>query len=226
MSGQGRNSMAQQIFKNPLEQSNNLTLNLPSKPVSQKMLDGEIKSLFKNRQEGLDYINTNFEDGEDKTNALNRLDRVYPSTRSKWNRYFKHIGDGNPRTVDKYNRLLEEIESELPFENEDQHKKWLDLGSAWMGESEWPDMTKQLLYKQENPPKDLVLDRKKYQSVYDKAKADFPNDWANRMDYIKQEMGLDYPESISDLMLKGNKLYGLQTEEEDEPYEVELYNLK
>lgn len=79
-------------------------------------------------------------------NPLQAANAIAPeTTRSKWNHYFKHIGDGNPRTVDKYNRLIEEIESELPFENEEQHQKWLDLGSTWMGEEEWPNLTESLL---------------------------------------------------------------------------------
>lgn len=67
------------------------------------------------------------------------------STRSKWNRYFKHIGDGNPRTIDKYNRLIEEIEGELPFANEAEHQKWLDLSASWNGEQEWPKLTEKAL---------------------------------------------------------------------------------
>lgn len=77
---------------------------------------------------------------------LDQANSIMPeSTKSKWDRYFKHIGDGNPRTVDKYNKLIQEIESEMPFENEDEHKKWLDLGSTWTGESEWPDMTEKII---------------------------------------------------------------------------------
>lgn len=77
---------------------------------------------------------------------LDQANSIAPeTTRSKWNRYFKHIGDGNPRTIDKYNALIGEIESELPFENEEQHQKWLDLGSNWNGEDEWPTLTETLL---------------------------------------------------------------------------------
>lgn len=79
-------------------------------------------------------------------NPIDQANALQPeTTRSKWNRYFKHIGDGNPRTVDKYNALISEIESELPFENEEQHQKWLDLGSTWNGEEEWPTLTEKLL---------------------------------------------------------------------------------
>ena len=49
-------------------------------------------------------------------NPLDQANAINPeTTRSKWNRYFKHIGDGNPRTIDKYNALIGEIESERAF---------------------------------------------------------------------------------------------------------------
>ena len=65
------------------------------------------------------------------------------TTRSKWNRYLKNGFKGT--NVDKYNALIGEIESELPFESEEQHQKWLDLGSTWTGEDEWPSLTESLL---------------------------------------------------------------------------------
>lgn len=156
-------------------------------------------------------------------NNKKKVAQANPTTRQKWNKYFKHIGDGNPRTVDKYNRMIEEIESELPFKNRAEHDKWLDMGSAWMGEPEWPDMTKMLLYRQEHPMQDIKLDRKALADHLKRTKNDI--DWGRRMDDIRATFGLDYPESIADLYIRGNTLYGLQTDEEDEPYEVELYNL-
>lgn len=79
-------------------------------------------------------------------NPLEQANSIAPeTTRSKWNRYFKHIGDGNPRTVDKYNKLIEEIESELPFKNQEEHDKWSNLGAAWKGEPEWLDLTDEIL---------------------------------------------------------------------------------
>lgn len=75
---------------------------------------------------------------------LAQADAIAPeTTRSKWNRYFKNGFNG--RNPEKYNKLLGEIESELPFESEEQHQKWLDLGSTWMGEDEWPTLTETLL---------------------------------------------------------------------------------
>lgn len=139
--------MAQKVFKSPLDQA--ASLNFPTKPVTKGLLDNEVKNLFKNRQEGLDYINATFEEGPDKENALRRLGRVYPSTRDKWNRYMKNGFSGNTRTIDKYNKLIEEIESELPFANEEEHKKWLDLGSTWSGQAEWPELTETLLARLE-----------------------------------------------------------------------------
>lgn len=73
------------------------------------------------------------------------------TTRSKWNRYLKNGFSGNSRTIDKYNKLIQEIESELPFANEIEHQKWLDLGSTWMGGEEWPTLTEELLKRQESP---------------------------------------------------------------------------
>lgn len=132
-------------FKNPQDLAGQL-IHLPESKVTQKDLNNEVRSMFKNRKEGLDYIDKNFaNDEKGKQNAMARLDKVYPSTRAKWDKYFRHIGDGNPRTIDKYNRLLGEIESELPFENQKEHDKWLDLGSTWTGEEEWPNMTEEII---------------------------------------------------------------------------------
>ena len=83
---------------------------------------------------------------------LDQANAIAPeTTRSKWNRYFKHIGDGNPRTIDKYNKLLGEIESELPFKDQAEHDHWLDLASLWKGEDEWPTLTEELIKRGENP---------------------------------------------------------------------------
>lgn len=80
----------------------------------------------------------------DQANAINP-----ETTRSKWNRYLKNGFSG--RAIDKYNKLIQEIESELPFANEIEHQKWLDLGSNWNGEEEWPNLTEELLKRQESP---------------------------------------------------------------------------
>lgn len=134
-----------QVFKTPVEQADSMTLNIPVKPTTRKMLDDEVRSMFKNRQEGLDYINSNFQEGDEKVNAMKRLDRVYPSTRQKWNNYFKHMGDGNPNTIDKYNKLLGEIESELPFKNDVEHDQWSQMLEVYKGEPEFDNMMEEIL---------------------------------------------------------------------------------
>ena len=69
------------------------------------------------------------------------------------------------------------------------------------------------------------IDLDKFDEVYKKASTDFPNDWGNKMDYIRQELGLKIPETIADVWYKNGTLYGLQTDSEDEPYEIELYSV-
>ena len=55
-------------------------LQFPTHPVTQEMLDSEVRSMFKNREEGLDYINANFPEGhKDRETAMSRLDKVYPT---------------------------------------------------------------------------------------------------------------------------------------------------
>lgn len=76
-----------------------------------------------------------------------------------------------------------------------------------------------------SPAYSIDLDIDKFDQVYKKASADFPDDWGDKMDYIRQELGLKFPETIADVWYKKGKLYGLQTDAEDEPYEIELYSV-
>lgn len=75
------------------------------------------------------------------------------------------------------------------------------------------------------PAYNIDLDIDKFDSVYKKASKDFPNDWGDKMDYIKQELGIKIPETVSDVWYKNGVLYGLQTDAEKEPYEIELYGV-
>lgn len=76
-----------------------------------------------------------------------------------------------------------------------------------------------------SPAYNIDLDIDKFDKVYKKASKDFPNDWGSKMDYIRQEMGIKIPETISDVWYKNGTLYGLQTDAEKEPYEIELYSV-
>lgn len=44
------------------------------------------------------------------------------------------------RTIDRENQLISEIEKDLPFENKEEHIKWLDLGNfdTW---ATWEEIT-------------------------------------------------------------------------------------
>lgn len=75
------------------------------------------------------------------------------------------------------------------------------------------------------PVKNIDLDIDKFDEVYKKASKDFPNDWGDKMDYIRQEMGIEIPETVSDVWYKNGGLYGLQTDAEKEPYEIKLYGV-
>lgn len=75
------------------------------------------------------------------------------------------------------------------------------------------------------PAQNIDLDINKFDSVYKKASEDFPDDWGDKMDYIKQELGIEIPETVSDVWYKNGKLYGLQTDAEKEPYEIKLYDV-
>ena len=74
------------------------------------------------------------------------------------------------------------------------------------------------------PIPEISLDRKALANHLKNTQSEL--DWGRRMDAVRQKFGLDFPDSIADLYIKGNKITGLQTEAEGEPYEVDLYNLK
>ena len=127
--------------------NNMIRINLPSHPATDKELDDEVRSMFRNRKEGLDYIKSNFTKGPDKLNAMKRLNRVYPepllTTREKWKKYLDYGMRGT--NIDHWNKVYGQIESELPFESQAEHDAWLDKGSTWKGEPEWPEMTNKIL---------------------------------------------------------------------------------
>ena len=61
--------------KNP----NNIIINLKTPKITQDTLDDEVRSMFKNRKEGIDYLNANFEPGTpDYQAAYDRIGKVYP----------------------------------------------------------------------------------------------------------------------------------------------------
>ncbi len=58
---------------------NKLVLNLKTPKITQESLDNEVREMFKNREEGLNFINSqDWESEQSKQNAMKSLDRVYP----------------------------------------------------------------------------------------------------------------------------------------------------
>lgn len=157
-------------------------------------------------------------------NPIEQSNALAPeSTRSKWNRYFKHIGDGNPRTVDKYNRLIEEIESELPFENEQEHQKWLDQSATWNGGPEWTDLTENLLQRAEATP--LKHSAREFDEILKGNPYAKGIDWDEGMDYLREKLGVNIPENVSQLYRKNNYIYGVEGQSEGEPIDRILFRL-
>lgn len=71
-----------------------------------------------------------------------------PSLRSRWDKYLKYGFRGaNP---ERWNKEIEDIESQLQFANDEEHDKWLQMSDIWKGESEWPDMTSEIISRSED----------------------------------------------------------------------------
>lgn len=63
--------------------------------------------------------------------------------RQRYNDYLRNGFSG--KNTDKWNKEIEFIESKLPFKDEQEHQKWLDMASNWKGEPEWINMTNELI---------------------------------------------------------------------------------
>ena len=63
--------------------------------------------------------------------------------RQRYNDYLRYGFSG--KDPEKWNKEIEFIESKLPFKDEEEHKSWLDKGTAWKGEPEWVNMTNELI---------------------------------------------------------------------------------
>lgn len=121
-------------------------INLMTPKVTKDTLDDEVRKMFDTREEGLKYIYGNFPEGDERKNALERLDRAYPETRNlrdRWNNYINEGFEGVD--TDYWNKEIADIESQLPFENEEEHKNWSNQGASWMGEPGWLDLTEKIL---------------------------------------------------------------------------------
>ena len=117
--------------------------------VDDNLLDEEVRDMFHNRPEGLEYIYDNFAEGDERNNALKRLDRVYPDQRNLRQRWDDYINYGLPHGSDRYPELWNnefiEIEKQLPFKDQEEHDKWSNKAATWMGEQDWLDLTDEII---------------------------------------------------------------------------------
>lgn len=70
-----------------------------------------------------------------------------PTLRERWNKYLKYGMRGT--NVDKWNKEMEYLDSKLPFKNKEEHDKWVQMGDVWKGDSEWLEMTDEILKRTE-----------------------------------------------------------------------------
>lgn len=136
------------MANNPRELSKQL-IHLKTPKVTQDTLDEEVRDMFANRPEGLEYIYDNFAEGDERNNALKRLDRVYPEQRTLKERWDDYINYGLPHGSERYPELwndeIIQIEKQLPFKDQEEHDKWANQAATWMGEPEWLDLTNEII---------------------------------------------------------------------------------
>ena len=90
---------------------------------------------------------------------FNKEEKPNQTLKEKWEDYIENAfsnENSSEEGIEKYNKLIEEIEQEMPFESEEEHKKWLDLAATWNGEPEWVDLTEKIIARKDgNKEKDL-----------------------------------------------------------------------
>lgn len=57
----------------------------------------------------------------------------------KWKKYF--LKDATQENIDKSNEAMIELEKAIPFKNEEEHNKWLDLGATFKFFEEFEELT-------------------------------------------------------------------------------------
>lgn len=71
------------------------------------------------------------------------LDDARIDLRNRFNKWLENYEKGE--NTDYWNDEIQEIENLMRFKNQEEHNKWLDLGSTWMGEPEWINLTNKIL---------------------------------------------------------------------------------
>lgn len=102
-------------------------------------------------------------------NEENSMDKYKNmSLKEKWDAWKKFENSGDEESIDEMNELAESIESELPFENEEEHQKWLDVYSSYKNVGEIDKLTAEIIgRKEEKPSKNLTTKEKwdKYNKI-------------------------------------------------------------
>lgn len=82
---------------------------------------------------------------------LEQVNALAPeTTRSKWNRFLKYgMRGGSPKTIDKYNKLLEEVEGEFKFKDQAEHDIWSNWLSDYRGSQDLLDLSDAILSRGE-----------------------------------------------------------------------------
>ena len=72
---------------------------------------------------------------------------VEPSLRERWNKYLKYGQRGS--AIDKWNQEIQDIETLLPFKDQEEHDVWSNWGSDYRGSQDLLDLTNAIISRQE-----------------------------------------------------------------------------
>lgn len=76
-----------------------------------------------------------------------------------WERYVSLLdAPQNGKTIDKENKLLEEIEKALPFKDQQEHQKWLEVSETFKFWEDFEELTLSIINRAENERVDHYLE--------------------------------------------------------------------
>lgn len=65
----------------------------------------------------------------------------------KWKKYY--LRDETQENIDKSNEAMIELEQAIPFKDEEEHNKWLDLGATFKFFEDFEEMTLSIIKRGE-----------------------------------------------------------------------------
>lgn len=195
--------------------------------------NGESPSGFKSFKKGKPSYNANDEDSiwesfekgeitEEERNKLlgerskNIVEKGNKTTKEKWDEYINNGFNGD--NVEYYNNLIQEIENELPFKNQQEHDKWLDMGMSWNGEQEWLDMTEEIISRQDKDESFDSINNKRMGKETESFDADAFEDELQDLSNEHNTSGLDDAEYVEELNRKRDELEKNKDKLDDETY--------